>query len=212
MADGSLPKRCITDGCDSAARTRDRCNLHYQRMLVAANRRLDPITRPCKRCGAPVGWGRNCAASLCVECRKNWRWCPACEAPWDIEGYKVKTKVFTLPCPMHVRDEQLKFRMGISLEIYSDLLRAQDGTCAIEGCDEWEDLHVDHDHSCCPQRKACKRCVRGLVCARHNHALGKVRDSVAELEALAQYLIRFHSAKPGEVAGAQQGFDLSHRC
>jgi hypothetical protein len=58
--------------------------------------------------------------------------------------------------------------------------------CAV--CGTKENLHIDHDHACCPGVKTCGKCVRGVLCRRHNTALGNVRDSVEELKALILYL------------------------
>jgi hypothetical protein len=195
MTSATKSLTCIGDGCSRDAYCRDLCAYHYNKLMRDPNRNIAPMAYPCKLCGASVATSRTRTAALCRECGKKWRWCKACGGPWEIAGYQVKKNVLTLPCPMHVRDEQLRVRLGITLEQYSDLLRAQGGTCAIEGCEERDDLCVDHDHGCCPERSACPTCIRGLICMRHNHALGQVRDSIAELEALARYLISFHSVK-----------------
>lgn len=184
--------------CRRPVYRRNQCNTHYHKLMRNPDRNLEPISGPpCKRCGGEVPVVRSKRAALCRSCRQEWRWCAECEAPWRTQGYEVKQAAFTLPCPMHVRDQQLRVRLGITLEHYSDLLRAQGSRCAVDGCDEREDLAVDHDHRCCPQRRACPKCIRGLVCARHNHALGKVRDSIADLEALAKYLVRYHASVSG---------------
>ena len=188
---------CTGENCEREPYCRGLCTYHYNKLMRDPNRQIAPLAYPCKKCDSPVATSRTRTAALCQECGKEWRWCKACDAPWATAGYQVKKNVFTLPCPMHVRDEQLKVRLGITLEQYSDLLRAQGGTCAIAGCDERDNLGVDHDHRCCPDHSACRKCIRGLICARHNHALGKVRDSIAELEALARYLASFHSGYGG---------------
>lgn len=65
------------------------------------------------------------------------------------------------------------FRYGITVEQYDELLRKQEGRCAI--CRELPGdraLHVDHDHSCCAGRaRNCGKCVRGLLCYSCNTKL-----------------------------------------
>lgn len=65
------------------------------------------------------------------------------------------------------------------------------GCCRV--CGEASDLHIDHDHSCCPSlntstRRGCGKCVRGLLCFGCNSALGRVKDNPQTLRALADYL------------------------
>jgi len=59
-----------------------------------------------------------------------------------------------------------------------------------EVCGSRENLHIDHDHSCCPGSRTCGRCVRGLLCQGCNHAAGKLRDDPVRIRALADYLER----------------------
>jgi hypothetical protein len=47
---------------------------------------------------------------------------------------------------------------------------------------------IDHDHSCCPGRQTCGKCVRGLLCESCNHGLGQFKDSVEKLRGAADYL------------------------
>lgn len=82
---------------------------------------------------------------------------------------------------------------GLSVEDYTDLLAKQGGACAT--CDRTEPggngrWHIDHDHQCCPYGGSCGDCVRGLLCAGCNRALGFVRDDPAILLRLAEYLTR----------------------
>ena len=72
---------------------------------------------------------------------------------------------------------RLKSRYGLTPEKLEEIYGSQDGHCLF--CSATEDLVVDHDHSCCPGRKSCGVCVRGLLCHAHNMALGfyeKYRD------------------------------------
>jgi hypothetical protein len=49
-------------------------------------------------------------------------------------------------------------------------------------------LHIDHDHSCCPGRKSCGRCVRGVLCARHNLLVGQFENIAPHLPWVVSYL------------------------
>lgn len=70
-----------------------------------------------------------------------------------------------------------------------DLLAQQNGKCAICGdVPGVRRLAVDHDHACCPGRKSCGKCVRGLLCGRCNTGLGMFKDSPDRLLAAKSYL------------------------
>lgn len=81
---------------------------------------------------------------------------------------------------------------GIDAHTFQALIAAQCGCCAI--CDrpfEVEEIPVvDHDHECCPSRKTCGQCVRGLLCAQCNQALGLFKDDPDILMSAAEYLER----------------------
>lgn len=59
------------------------------------------------------------------------------------------------------------------------MLAKQDGKCA--GCGKPDPEHVDHDHK--------NGAVRGMLCFNCNQALGNVRDSIAILGKLQDYLL-----------------------
>lgn len=82
-------------------------------------------------------------------------------------------------------------RYGISLARYIGLLIEQDYKCAICGIEpETSRLEVDHDHSCCSSaKKACGKCIRGLLCKRCNHILGEARDNPRVLIEGVKYLL-----------------------
>jgi uncharacterized protein YciI len=52
-------------------------------------------------------------------------------------------------------------------------------------------LAIDHDHTCCPERAACDKCRRGLLCTNCNTLLGSAHDSVEILQAAILYLSSF---------------------
>ena len=92
-----------------------------------------------------------------------------------------------------IRAEHLRRQYGLTAARYDVMLAAQGGGCAVCGTTVPGGrgaFHVDHDHACCPGRKSCGKCIRGLLCARHNTALGLLDDSVENLMSAAAYLLR----------------------
>jgi len=76
---------------------------------------------------------------------------------------------------------------GITLERFDAMLIAQSGRCGV--CSEpMLNPHIDHDHACCPGRKSCGKCVRGLLCKNCNHCLGLFHDNIAVLRNAVNYL------------------------
>lgn len=91
-------------------------------------------------------------------------------------------------------------------EEYDEMLRKQNGRCAI--CGETESrtsskfgngahFHVDHDHACCNGPKSCGKCIRGLLCSDCNTGLGLFRDSTERLRAAGEYLEAHHGSQIG---------------
>lgn len=64
---------------------------------------------------------------------------------------------------------------GLSVGARTELLTRQGGACA-GGCGFVFDVfsgpgkgyEVDHDHGCCPEERACGKCIVGLVCHKCN--------------------------------------------
>ncbi len=132
--------------------------------------RLDDEGRECSLCGKYKDWDSyydstspnapHGKASACRQCRS--------------ERYGGKAR------PDQHRPLLLK-RMGITQADYDYLLVLFDGNCHLHlgpetktdyrsGRTWW--LSVDHDHSCCPDKSACCKCIRGLLCADCNMMLG----------------------------------------
>lgn len=71
-------------------------------------------------------------------------------------------------------------QLGVTDDAYTIMLAAQDGKCAIRGCNrtpKTRRFHVDHDHATGK--------VRGLLCHWHNRILPKTSD---EAVSMAEYL------------------------
>ena len=87
--------------------------------------------------------------------------------------------------PARQRERQLA-RYGLTGEQFAQLLASQGGGCAV--CGGTTDLCVDHDHTCCPGRNTCGKCVRGLLCSFCNRSIGMMADSSERLRSAADYL------------------------
>lgn len=93
--------------------------------------------------------------------------------------------------PRWAKNKQLMKHYRMTLEQFEEMLAEQGGVCAGCGADEpgghgtW---HVDHNHDCCPGRTSCGECIRALLCAKCNQALGLLNDDPDILRALADYL------------------------
>jgi hypothetical protein len=78
---------------------------------------------------------------------------------------------------------------GISESQYRAILILQGGGCAVCGRPPAKRrLAVDHDHTCCPGRNSCGKCVRMLACWTCNKFLEHIKDDPRVLERAAQYL------------------------
>jgi len=90
---------------------------------------------------------------------------------------------------------------GITHAEWDWLLGQQGGSCAL--CREGEKnsfrLSVDHDHACCGNVKACKKCIRGMLCKTCNRLLGHIENRPLLALRFADYLAQrpFMSAAGG---------------
>jgi hypothetical protein len=133
------------------------------------------------------------------------RWCPECRRAKPLtdfprnrsnrDGYATYCK----PCHNKkgrdtyvrlygsTREYHLRHRYGIGQVEVDAMFAAQGGLCA--ACRHDEPKHVDHDHATGQ--------VRGMLCFLCNQALGNVRDDVARLQGLIDYLHRAEFAALG---------------
>ena len=96
-----------------------------------------------------------------------------------------KARIAYKPNKCSRRGALLRYKYGISLEIYEEMLVEQGGVCAI--CKQPPDLkiypgvlHVDHDH--------ITGNVRSLLCSRCNKGLGSFNDDFDLVKKAAGYL------------------------
>jgi hypothetical protein len=86
-------------------------------------------------------------------------------------------------------NSRVKSLYKVTPEKYQEILLKQNGGCTICGGlnSDGARLAVDHDHSCCPNKKTCGKCVRGLLCRGCNVALGSM-NTQAKLRKAIEYL------------------------
>lgn len=125
--------------------------------------------------------------------------CVDCEA----EGLPLTRKA-TRPGPRCATHKRLAKQRGsearwaahildtynLTKEMYEALYEAQGGRCALcqRATGKTRRLSVDHNHKCCPGRKSCGRCVRGLLCRPCNTLLGRARDAIEFFARCIEYL------------------------
>lgn len=177
--------RCAVDGCE---RAKDRkaakgmCGYHYKKQGPRS-----PTSRAVPRACAVAGCDRMTRRRFCsphaLE-RFNASPGPICA----VGGCRRRASARGW-CEKHYRPYA---KYGLSPEANTALLEAQGGGCAICGITASESPHplvVDHDHSCCPGKRSCGKCVRGILCRACNVALGNLNDEPRRVLSAYQYLV-----------------------
>jgi Recombination endonuclease VII len=80
----------------------------------------------------------------------------------------------------------------LSAEAINTKLEEQDNKCQICKNDISSKFCVDHSHQCCPGKKSCGKCIRGLLCQLCNRALGNFHDSTETLQSAINYLDKWN--------------------
>lgn len=96
-----------------------------------------------------------------------------------------RSKQYRIDHPTAKRSQDLFDKYGITLEDYDEMLKAQDGKCAICGCKSEDNgrygvLYVDHNHN--------NGKIRGLLCESCNLGLGIFKDDIGILNNAIKYL------------------------
>lgn len=163
---------CVAPDCDRTHYATGYCKLHYERL-----RRYDALEKPNKIFkGYCEIEGCNNEIAITKWCRKHYD---------QQRHFKLNKEILA----KFDRAHHIKYRYGITIEQYNDLLKKQNNKCAI--CDKEEtriisgkirDLSVDHNH--------VTNKVRELLCYKCNWALGVLEDNIEILEAMKNYLIK----------------------
>jgi hypothetical protein len=167
---------CQEDDCGEKHYCKGYCQKHYQRW---------------KRLGDPL------AVGSVHEKRDHEKWCPRCKCwlPKDNFTKSSYSDGLSQMCRGCQQARRMWVNYRITPEQYEAMLSQQGGCCAVCGATEpggngsrW---HIDHDHNCCPGRKSCGECIRGLLCSKCNTGLGQFNDNPDTLVAAVAYLLQF---------------------
>lgn len=104
---------------------------------------------------------------------------------------------------------------GMSAGDLARLREEQQGLCYLCGNplpDDGYFLAIDHDHRCCPPKRSCAYCRRGLTCHSCNLVIGHAKDDperlrniAANLEAALAAVSQRIARKPAQAALFQPG-------
>lgn len=111
-----------------------------------------------------------------------------------IDCTKAITALYKQRFPEQTRERSRRYnyaKHNLTIEQWDQMFANQGGKCAICGDENTAErnLHIDHDHECCPGTYSCGKCIRGLLCTQCNTALGLANDDVDRLMQMASYLI-----------------------
>jgi hypothetical protein len=96
------------------------------------------------------------------------------------------------------RKYALKTKYDMTVKQFEEMLSYQNGVCALCGLptQDGQTLVVDHDHKCCPGKKSCGKCIRGILHSNCNVVLGMLNES-SFLAVKAYEYIKLHKKKRG---------------
>lgn len=120
---------------------------------------------------------------ICHTCKEWQTWSNFCQ---DLRRSRGKAS----NCMRCSHWRSIKASYGLTRAEWEWLRDSQQRRCAL--CTEVDSvsLAVDHDHSCCGRARACKRCIRGMLCGVCNRMLGHVERKPALRDRFADYLQR----------------------
>jgi hypothetical protein len=164
---------CAEDECSLPSYSKDLCRSHYSKLLY----KLKAKTKICAHCSESM-------TNLGINQQQR-KYCIVCSPPGDDEA------------------NQFLWKYQISRPEYDAMYFQQQGICAMPGC-EATAKEVDHWHGC-PEdhgnHRACKKCVRALLCRGCNNRLEPVEDRLFR-EAAMSYLDAYcPSENPGNGGG-----------
>jgi hypothetical protein len=92
--------------------------------------------------------------------------------------------------PDKVKSEHLRYKYGINLEKYKEMLHKQNNVCAI--CHRPETRRLYHDTTRCfslmVDHSHTSNKVRGLLCHKCNSAIGLLEENINTFQSAMDYL------------------------
>lgn len=140
-------------------------------------------------------------------------------AALNVDRYEAKRKEWRAANPEQVNRNArtwqirnpVKHRFGRHKSVYkidfNVFWEGQGGLCASchlpmkNGGKEPDSVCVDHDRRCCPGKKSCGKCVRGLIHRNCNLVLGYANDDSKILQSAIEYLARWEVSSSSETDG-----------
>lgn len=178
-------KICSIEDCYNKCQARGWCSKHYGRWRLHGSPHIllrPPVTdkKLCVSCGeeklrAADFYSRS--GTYCKECTKTYNKIRRIKNP----DYNINRDT---------KADYIRLMYGLTLQQRDELLETQGGGCAICGTHDsgTNFFHLDHDHNCCPGKRSCGKCIRGLLCTNCNRGLGHLKDDIFILESALYYL------------------------
>lgn len=193
---------CSHEGCDRVSKTRGLCGAHYQSYRSSGKL---PLQRGFSARRASDGSPLPCQVPDCEQIVQSRGYCETHYRQWKRGETQFTRAHETDMCPTpdcfrgkSVRSrtcnrcKQFKTRYGLTWGLFDFLHDPKNKKCYNPGCPSDEDLHLDHDHACCPEKVrsvvSCGECVRGWLCRGCNWALGQLKEDPRRIEGLLTYL------------------------
>ncbi len=162
---------CLVEDCINVHCALGYCEKHYKRV---------------RSHGDPTADGRRTVVDGLLRCGR----CNLNKLINEFTLNRSQPTGFSIYCKPCRRSIDMFQNFGLTEQRFQDLLIAQENQCAIcctiePHLGQW---HVDHDHSCCPGKRSCGNCVRGILCLQCNLSLGGFRDDIKTLQRASVYL------------------------
>ena len=201
--DGSRME-CYFEACSNFVDANGVCNKHFKRL-----QREEYRTRARNTC-PDSGAVFFCKLPGCETPSKSLGYCEVHYRRFKTEGEATLEPQYG-PCPVTgcIWRKQRKgtvcarcglkaSKYGVSGEEIIRLFLPENRVCQNRGCGSVENLHLDHDHSCCPPGDvkhlvSCGECIRGWLCRSCNMSLGLLQENPRRIQGLLEYLAQCQS-------------------